>query len=163
LNTFFNIKTIPNITQRLHGTCSEMKSKLNCYGVNFIPKQSAIFINVKKTYNVNTSPSKLNNGCTFVNWGREFDIKYLFMPSVNFEETQWLVDLGGTYICRRMCWHYTFFFPLYRKWHAWKGDIGLDFMYPCLYSVNTMDMTNKQFQSDILIDKAKLCQYFQVI
>ena len=48
LNTFFNIKTIPNITQRLHGTCSEMKSKLNCYGVNFIPKQSAIFINVRK-------------------------------------------------------------------------------------------------------------------
>ena len=42
----------------------------------------------EKTYNVNTSPSKLNNGCTFVNWGREFDIKYLFMPSVNFEETQ---------------------------------------------------------------------------
>jgi len=43
----------------------------------------------KKTYNVNTFPSKLNNACTFVNWGREFDIKYLFMPSVNFEETQW--------------------------------------------------------------------------
>jgi hypothetical protein len=42
----------------------------------------------KKTYNVNTSPSKLNNACTLANWGREFDIKYLFMPSVNFEETQ---------------------------------------------------------------------------
>ena len=39
---------MPNITQRLYGTCSEMKSKLKCYGVNFIPKQRAIFINVRK-------------------------------------------------------------------------------------------------------------------
>jgi hypothetical protein len=34
LNTSFNIETtIPNITQRLHGTCNEMKSELKCYGV----------------------------------------------------------------------------------------------------------------------------------
>jgi hypothetical protein len=42
----------------------------------------------EKTYNVNTSPSELKNACTLANWGGEFDIKYLFMPSVNFEETQ---------------------------------------------------------------------------
>jgi hypothetical protein len=31
--------------------------------------------------------------------GGEFGMKYLFMHSVNFEETQWFVDWGDKYIC----------------------------------------------------------------
>jgi hypothetical protein len=52
--------------------------------------------------------------------GEEFGIKYLFMPSVNFEETQWLVDWGNKYICPRHPLSLENNISAQQKWHIFS-------------------------------------------